>query len=168
MDQKLRLRNFDARNERNETGAVVTSRTKLSGIERRQGVGYQWKAEGQYSRGDQCRSRHDGDERAKINTKKPFHPSEPPTQRGRSASRKRNLRGRSPSGKSQSTSRAETSCKVFAQINVVTVGILPNVNFISQNRVLNSAISARFRTGRLRNNQIKSRKRVVTKVPWLQ
>ena len=33
----------------------------------------------------------------------------------------------------------------------------------SQNRVVHSAISARFRTGRLRNNQIKSRKRVVTK-----
>ena len=36
----------------------------------------------------------------------------------------------------------------------------------SQNRVVHSAISARFRTGRLRNNQIKSRKRVVTKMQW--
>ena len=32
-DQKLRLRNFDARNERIETGAVVKSRKGLSGIE---------------------------------------------------------------------------------------------------------------------------------------
>ena len=59
----------------------------------------------------------------------------------------------SPSGKS-----------IFAQNYLVTVGSLPNVNFVSQNRVLNSATSARFRTGRLRNNHIKSRKRVVTKV----
>ena len=36
-------------------------------------------------------------------------------------------------------------------------------HFISQNRVVNSAISARFRIESLRNNQIKSRKRVVTK-----
>ena len=31
IDQKLRLRNFDARNERIETGAVVTSRRGSSG-----------------------------------------------------------------------------------------------------------------------------------------
>ena len=33
LDQKLRLRNFDAKNEKIETGAVVTSRRGLSGIE---------------------------------------------------------------------------------------------------------------------------------------
>ena len=31
-DQELRLRNLDARNERIETGAVVTSRRGLSGV----------------------------------------------------------------------------------------------------------------------------------------
>ena len=44
IDQKLRLGNFDARNERIESGAVVTSRRALSGFERRQGECYQWKA----------------------------------------------------------------------------------------------------------------------------
>ena len=34
-DQKHRLRNFDARNEKIETGAVVTSRRRLGGIEKR-------------------------------------------------------------------------------------------------------------------------------------
>ena len=63
-DQKLRLPNFDARNEGIETGAVVTSRWGLSGIERGQGVCYQWKAKGQCSRGDKCSFWHD-----KINTK---------------------------------------------------------------------------------------------------
>ena len=33
-DQKLRLRNFGARHEKIETGAVVTSRRGLGGIER--------------------------------------------------------------------------------------------------------------------------------------
>ena len=37
IDQKLRLRNFDARNGRIETGAVVTSRKGLSGMERGKG-----------------------------------------------------------------------------------------------------------------------------------
>ena len=64
IDQKLRLRNFDVRNERIETGAMVSSRRRLSGVERGQGVCYQWKAKGQCSRGDQCSFQHDGDERA--------------------------------------------------------------------------------------------------------
>ena len=69
IDQKLRLRNFDARNERIETGAVVTSRRGSSGVERGQGVCSQWNSTGQCSRGDQCSFRHDGDERAKSTPK---------------------------------------------------------------------------------------------------
>ena len=49
----------------------------------------------------------------------------------------------------------------------MTIGILPNVNFVCLNRVLNSAMSACFPTERLRNNRTESRKRVVTKVKWL-
>ena len=94
IGQKLRLRNFDARNERKETGAVVTSRRRSSRIERRQGVCCQWKAKGQCSRGDHCSFRHDNYELAKP-TPKTAPSSEPPTPRGRSASRKRNIRGRS-------------------------------------------------------------------------
>ena len=160
INQKLGSRNFDARNERIETRAVVTSRRGLSGIERRQGVCYQWKAEGQCSKGDKCSFRHDSDERAKS-TPKTTPSSEPPTQRVRSASRKGILRGRSPSGKSN-----RQPCKDFLK-GICTK--LPCDNWHppeSQNRVVHSAISARFRTGRLRNNQIKSRKRVVTKMQW--
>ena len=108
-DQKLRLRNFDARNESIETGAVITSLRGLSGIESGKGVCYQWEAKGQCSRGDQRSFQHDGYDRAKQ-TKKNDPPSEPPTPRGRSASRKRSIRGRSPSGK---TSRQP--CKNFVK-----------------------------------------------------
>ena len=68
------------------------------GVERGQGECYQWKAKGRCSRGDKCSFRHDEDEHTKPIVKT-APPSEPPTPRGRSASRKRNLRGRSPSGK---------------------------------------------------------------------
>ena len=44
MDQKLRLRNFDARHDKIETGAVVKGRRGLSGIERGKGICYQWRA----------------------------------------------------------------------------------------------------------------------------
>ena len=70
--QKRRSRNFDARNERIETGAVVASRMGSSGIERGQGVCCQWRAKGQCPRGDTCSFWHDGDERAKP-TQKPLH-----------------------------------------------------------------------------------------------
>ena len=49
----------------------------------------------------------------------------------------------------------------------MTIGILPNVNYVSLNRVVNSAISARLHTGRLKVNPAKSRRRMVTKVQWL-
>ena len=107
IDQKLRLRNVDARNQRIETGAVVRNRRAQRGVERGQGECYKWKAKVQCSREDKCSFRHDEDKRAKA-TPKTAPPSEPPTQRGRSASRKKKLRGRSPSGKTID-SRAETS-----------------------------------------------------------
>ena len=91
-DQKLRLRNFDARNKRIETGAVATSRMGLSGIESGKEFAISGTQKGQCPRGDQCSFRHDGYERAKP-TPKTAPPSEP------GASRKRSLRGRSPSGK---------------------------------------------------------------------
>ena len=46
IDQKLRFLNFDARNEKIETGAVVTSRRGLGGVERGKGICYQWKEKG--------------------------------------------------------------------------------------------------------------------------
>ena len=99
IKQKLRLRNFDARNDKLETGSVVTSRRRLSGIEWGKGFCYQWKAEGQCSRGDQCCFRHESHDREKP-TPKAAPSCEARTPRGRSASRKRSLRGRSHSGKS--------------------------------------------------------------------
>ena len=64
------------------------------------------KAKGQCSRGDKWSFRHDGDERAKPNPRT-APPSEPPTQRGRSASK--NLRGRSPIWEVRSTAVQRTT-----------------------------------------------------------
>ena len=95
----LRVRNFDARHGKIETGAVVKSRRGSGGIERGQGECYQWREKGQCSNGDQCSFRHERNDRAKP-TPKTAPPSEPPTPktRGRSASRKKK-RQRSQSGK---------------------------------------------------------------------
>ena len=92
IEQKLRLRNIDARNERIETGAVVSNRTGRLGVERGQEERHQWKATGQCSRGDKCSFRHDSHDREKP-TPKTAPSSDRPTPSGRSASRKRSLRG---------------------------------------------------------------------------
>ena len=80
IDQKLRLRNFDARHERIETGALVTNRRGQRGVERGPGECYQWRAKGQCSRGGSCSFWHDEIKRAKSTPKSP-PTSEPPTQK---------------------------------------------------------------------------------------
>ena len=97
---------------------------------------------------------------------KPLHPLSHQHKEVEVRREKRTFRGRSPSGKSN-----RQPCRNFLKGTctecLVTIGILPSVNFISQNRGVNSAISARFRTERLRNNRMKSRRRVVTEMQCL-
>ena len=52
IDQKIRARNVEARNERIETGAVVQDRRDKRGVARELRECYQWKAEGQCSKRD--------------------------------------------------------------------------------------------------------------------
>ena len=58
-DQKLRLRNFDARHGRIESGAVIKSRKGLSGVEGGKGICYEWKEKGQCSQRHRCSFRHE-------------------------------------------------------------------------------------------------------------
>ena len=51
LDQKLRLRNFDAKHVKIETGAVVKNRKGLSGVEGGRDFCHQWKEKGQCSKG---------------------------------------------------------------------------------------------------------------------
>ena len=98
IDQKLRLRNFDARHGRLESGAVVEKRKGMSGVEGGKGTCYQWKEKGQCSQGDRCSFRHETQDRAQ----KPEHtaatPSDLTASRGRSVSRTRSIRGKGNHG----------------------------------------------------------------------
>ena len=77
IDQKLRLRNSDARHGRIETGAVVKSRKGSRGVERGKGICYLWKEKGQCSKGDQCSFKHETQDRAhkpeRTASEAPFH-----------------------------------------------------------------------------------------------
>ena len=63
-DQKLRLRKFDARHGKIETGAMVKNRKGLGGVEGGKGTCYQWKEKGQCSKGNQCSFQHESSNRA--------------------------------------------------------------------------------------------------------
>ena len=131
-DQKLRLRNFDARNERIETGAVVKSRKGLlRGVEG--GKGKMLPVErkkGQCSQGDRCSFRHETQDRAQ-NSLPPHLVSQPHHEvdvcRGREVSEAKVTMG------PFFDNRADIICKVLARERLVNIGIRPNVNFIKRN-----------------------------------
>ena len=93
-DQKLRLRNFDSRHGKIETGAVVRNRKGLSGVEGEKGTCCQWKEKSQCLRGNQCSFRHESNDCAQQKSNpNAATPSEPSMTRGRSVSRKRSIQG---------------------------------------------------------------------------
>ena len=98
MLKTMVIRNFDARNEKIETEAVVTNRRVIVMLKEDQEDATNEKQK------DSVREEIvvvSGTMRVSVQkpTPKTAPPTEPPTQRGRSASRKKNLRGRSPTGK---------------------------------------------------------------------
>ena len=155
IDQKLRLRNFDAGYERIETGAVVTNHRGQRGVDRGPGECYQWKAKGQCSRGDSCSFRHDENKRAKS-TPKSAPPSEPPIAKdGGSTSRRKSLRGRSPSGK-LSSAAVQRWHQRYVHETILWL-LASSRKWIPQK---NSG-------SKFGNKPAKNRKRMVTKVQWL-
>ena len=174
IDQKLRLRNVDARRGKIESEAVGKSRKGFIVVEGRKGTCYQWKEKGQCSQGDCCSFRHVTHDRAK----KPEHtaatPSEPTVSRGRSVSEKRSIRGKSNRG-SIARHRADIIWRVPARELLVNIGIRPSANSIKQNRVVRRETRVCFLVTKLRNNKTKGWKKttsqklekVKTKALWL-
>ena len=119
--------------------------------------------ERQCSKGDQCCSRHENNDRPPKPTPKAAPPSKTQHTRGRSASRKRSVSGRSLTGRI-----LRQPCRYYLQGTC----IVPSVNSVKKNRDAKQGTSVCSRTTRLKNNHIKSRKRsfdkaVVKVVPQL-
>ena len=98
IEQNLRIKNFEARNGNYERNAVVKNQGTKQRGHRTLRECWQWKANGQCSKRDNCSFRHDVNKRAK-----PTQPNPSPRfctrQNERNASRTRSPRGRSPSGR---------------------------------------------------------------------
>ena len=72
IEQNLRIKNFEARNGNHERNAVVKNRGTRQRAQRTPGDCWQWKANGQCSKGDNCSFRHHTNKRAKNDTAESF------------------------------------------------------------------------------------------------
>ena len=98
IEQDLRIKKFEARKGNYETNAVVKNQETKQREQRTLGDCWQWKANGQCSRGDNCSFRHDINKRGKMTQPNPS-PNSIMQQNERNASRTRSPRGKSPSGR---------------------------------------------------------------------
>ena len=71
IEQNLRIMNFEARNGNYDTNAVVKNQGVKQREQRSLGDCWQWKANGQCSKGDNCSFRHDINKRAKSTQPNP-------------------------------------------------------------------------------------------------
>ena len=162
LDQKLRLRNFDARHERIVTGAVVKNRKKKCGAEGGKGTCYQWKEKGQRSKGIQCSFRLESNDR----DQKPEHtaatPSEPSTTRGRSVSKKTSIQGKIIHGMI-----LRQPCRYYLKGTCTRspreYWHPPECQFCKSETGCKAGDKCLFRIMRLMNNQTKSQKLLFTK-----
>ena len=98
IEQDIRNRNFGARNGNYERNAVVKNQGTKQRVQRILGDCWQWEANRQCSKGDNCTFRHDVNKRAKTTQPNPS-PNSLMQQSERNASRTRSPRGKSPSGR---------------------------------------------------------------------
>ena len=92
------MKNFEVRNGNYETNAVVKNQGTKQREQRTLGDCWQWKANGQCSKGDNCSFRHDINKHAKPTQPNPS-PRSSTRQSVRNASRTKSPRGRNPSGR---------------------------------------------------------------------
>ena len=98
IEQNLRMKKFEARNVNYNTNAVVKGQGTKQREQRSLGDCWQWKANGQCSKGDNCSFWHDMNKRAKST--QPNHSLRSCTRQSvKRAPTTKNPRGRSPSGK---------------------------------------------------------------------
>ena len=161
IEQNLRMKNFEARNGNYETSAVVKKQGTKQREQRSLGDCWQWKTNGQCSKGDNCRVRHDINKGAKPTQPNPS-PRSFTQQNERNASRTRSPRGKSPVEECLDGPARITS-KELAPIHSVKNGTLQNACSTSPRVVADLRKSALMRIARLMNSLGQGLKRMVTK-----
>ena len=160
--QDTRNKNFGARNGNYEKNAVVKNQGTKQRVQRSLGDCWQWKANGQCSKGDNCSFRHDVNERGKIHSQIRL--------RILSCSRMRE-KHREPEVPEEKVpvvecldGLARISSKELAPTHFVKSGTLQNACSTRPRVVADLGKRARMRIARLKNSPAKGPKRMVTKV----
>ena len=124
IEQDIRNKNFGIRNGNYEKNAVVKNQGTKQRVQRILGDGWQWEANGQCVKGDNCSFRHDINKREKVTLSNPS-PISFMQQNERKSSRTRSPRGKSPSG-SVSRCLARITSKELAITHFVKSGTVQN------------------------------------------
>ena len=107
IEQEIRNKNFGARSGNFEKNAVVKNQGTKQRVQRVLGDCWQWEANGQCVKGDNCSFRHDMDKRGKSS------PSNPSQNSFMQQSERKPSRTRSPRGKSSSGRTSRWPCKDY-------------------------------------------------------
>ena len=160
------MENFEARNGNYETNAVVNNQGTKQREQRTLGHCWQWKANGQCSKGDNCSYRHDINKRAKTITAESFSEIFHAAEREKGVETPKSWRQK-PKWEEWLDCRARITSKELAPIHCVKSGILQNACSTRPIVVVGLGKSAHMRIARLMNSPAKGLKIMVAKVQWL-
>ena len=162
IEQNLRT-GFGARSGNYERNAVVKNQGTKQRGQRILGDCWQWEANGQCVKGDNCSFRHDVNKRGKITQSNPS-PNSFMQQNGRNAWRTRSPRGRKVPVVERLDGLARITSKELAITHFVKGGTLHNACSTIRRVVADFGKGARVHIVRLMNNLVKGLKRMMTKV----
>ena len=160
IEQNLRIKNFDARKNYERNAADKNQGTKQR-EQRTLGDCWQWKANGQCAKGDNCSFRHDINKRAKSK-----QPNPSPSSFFHGRMRKMRRETEVPVVECLD-GPARVTLKELSPIHSVKNGILQNACSTGRRMDADLGESALKRIARLKNSPAKGLKRMVTKVQWL-
>ena len=165
IEQEIRNKNFGARSGNFEKNAVVKNQGTKQRVQRILGDCWQWEANGQCVKGDNCSFRHDVDKRGKSS---PSNPSQNSfmQQSERKPSRTRSPRGKSPVVESRD-GLARITSKELAITHPAKDGILLNACSTRTRMVAVLGKSALLHIVRLTHSRRNGPNRIMTKAPWL-
>ena len=162
IEQEIRNKNFGARSGNVEKNAVVKNQGTKQRVQRILGDCWQWEANGQCVKGNNCSFRHDMDKRGKSS------PSNPSQNSFMQQSERKPSRFRSPRGKSPSGRMSRWPCKDYLRgtcNNSFCERWHPPECFVLQKQEWLPfwGKSAHSHTVRLMNSRRKGLKRIMTK-----
>ena len=162
IEQDIRINNFGARNGNYERNAVVKNPGTKQRVQRIFGDCWQWEANGQCSKGDNCSFRHDINKRGNVT------PSNPSPNSFMQQSERKSSRTRSPEEEVPVVEcfdgPARITSKELSPIHSVKSGTLQNACSTRPRVVVGLEKSAVMHIVRLMNNLVEGPKRMMTKV----